>query len=321
MPNIAITNYCNLKCPYCFANDMINEQKKNIELNNYIKLLHYLTEYNNIKEIGIIGGEPTLHPFFKEILIESNQCANKNNTHFTLFSNGIELERFISYIGNNISILINCNNPSSMNEKQILKFKSTIHHLYEIGWLYDSNKVTIGVNLYPNEIDYKWIWSLIDNYFIRAIRCSVVSPGGCLTSWRTNKHEYFTIMKPILLNFCKEAQKRKVRLNFDCGYIPECYFNENELMLIQEVTKNNYSHTICNPIIDITPDLNLTPCFGSYSPIPLDFEDKIPGIQKYLLYNYNIPKALKNTQGNCSNCNKLQKLQCQGGCLAFSSPE
>ena len=69
MPNIAITNYCNLKCPYCFANDMINEQKKNIELNNYIKLLHYLTEYNNIKEIGIIGGEPTLHPFFKEILI------------------------------------------------------------------------------------------------------------------------------------------------------------------------------------------------------------------------------------------------------------
>ena len=101
---------------------------------------------------------------------------------------------------------------------------------------------------------------------------------------------------------------RKVRLNFDCGYIPECYFNKNELMLIQEVTKNNYSHTICNPSMDITPDLNLIPCFGSYSPIPLDFEDKIPGIEKYLLYNYNIPKVLKNTQGNCGNCDKLQKL-------------
>jgi MoaA/NifB/PqqE/SkfB family radical SAM enzyme len=51
---------------------MIHEPKNNMTLENYIKLLHYLTEYNNIKEVGIIGGEPTLHPFFKEILIESN---------------------------------------------------------------------------------------------------------------------------------------------------------------------------------------------------------------------------------------------------------
>lgn len=92
MPNIAITNYCNLKCPYCFADDMIHESKNNMTLENYIKLLHYLTEYNNEQHVGIIGGEPTLHPQFKEILIESNQCANKNNTQFTLFTNGIELE-------------------------------------------------------------------------------------------------------------------------------------------------------------------------------------------------------------------------------------
>ena len=39
-------------------------------LDNYIKVLKYLTEQNYEQRIGIIGGEPTLHPQFKEILIE-----------------------------------------------------------------------------------------------------------------------------------------------------------------------------------------------------------------------------------------------------------
>jgi sulfatase maturation enzyme AslB (radical SAM superfamily) len=44
MANIAITNYCNLKCSYCFANDMINESHKTMSIENNIKILKYLTE-------------------------------------------------------------------------------------------------------------------------------------------------------------------------------------------------------------------------------------------------------------------------------------
>ena len=30
MPNIAITNYCNLRCPYCFAEDFTQQEKEEI---------------------------------------------------------------------------------------------------------------------------------------------------------------------------------------------------------------------------------------------------------------------------------------------------
>ena len=65
---------------------MIKEANKTMSLDNYIKVLKYLTEQNYEQRIGIIGGEPTLHPQFKEILIESNQCAMANNIDFILFT-------------------------------------------------------------------------------------------------------------------------------------------------------------------------------------------------------------------------------------------
>lgn len=319
MANIAITNYCNLKCPYCFADDMIHEDNKNMSLENYVKILRYLIQYNET-DIGIIGGEPTLHPQFKEILIESNLCAIENNTTFTLFTNGINLEEYLSYIGNNIKILINCNNI--IDEKQLLKFCTTINHLNNLGWIHNG-KVTLGCNLYPDEAEYTWIWMIADYYKIPKLRCSVVSPGGQYKIWRNRKNEYFKHMKPIFINFCKEAQKRKIRLILDCGHIPSCYFNEEELKLIKEVScLTHYSADVgCTPAMDITPNLEVIPCFGVYKPIPIDFNNNWFGITRYITQNYHIPKALKNNQSPCNNCDKLCNFQCQGGCLAFSSPE
>jgi uncharacterized radical SAM superfamily Fe-S cluster-containing enzyme len=64
--NIAIVNYCNLKCPYCFAD---NEQENPIymSLENYIKTLDFILK-NPVDGIGILGGEPTLHPDFSKII-------------------------------------------------------------------------------------------------------------------------------------------------------------------------------------------------------------------------------------------------------------
>ena len=68
MPNIAITNFCNLTCPYCFADDMVKETKKNISLEQYHYILQWISKTPE-NHIGIIGGEPCTHPFFSDIIV------------------------------------------------------------------------------------------------------------------------------------------------------------------------------------------------------------------------------------------------------------
>lgn len=299
---------------------MIQESNKNLSVDDYIKILKYLTETNDEHNIGIIGGEPTLHPNFKDILIESNYYGITNDVNFTLFTNGIELEQYLSCIGDKIRILINCNNI--INTNQMESFYSTITHCFDLGWL-NSDKARLGCNLHLQEKQYEWIWSLVDTFDIHFLRCSVVSPGGEYLNWRNKKDEYFKQMKPIFLEFCKEAKKRNVKLGLDCGYIPSCYFSNKELDFIKSII-SNHSYNIetgCQPVMDITPDLNVVPCFGLYNhSIPLDFNKNWFGLFRYFSYKYNFPKALNNTQGSCANCDKLCDFQCQGGCLAFSSP-
>lgn len=319
MPNIAINNYCNLKCPYCFADDMIKEENKFMTLDNYKKVIKYITE-NKGGRIGIIGGEPTLHPLFKQILIETNQCCNATHTSALIFTNGINLEQFIPYIGTHINILINYNNPNNMTLEQKIKLELTMKHLQELGWFYNE-KVKIGCNLYLDCQDYSWIWEAVNNYEIKNIRLSVVSPGGIYTDWRTKKHEYFTKMKPIFLDFIKIIKEKKLGVTLDCGHIPACYFTQEELDLISNVSGKKYELFNCSPVMDITPDLQVTTCFGAYDPIPLNFDWNLTGLHRYLTQCYSIPKALNNNQDKCAQCKNLQDFQCQGGCLAFSSPE
>ena len=96
MPNIALTTYCNLHCPYCFADTMINtEDIKNINLEKFKFICDWVLK-DKPKEakghIGLIGGEPTLHPQFKEILYLVDKIFTEQNCGGVLFSNGVYLE-------------------------------------------------------------------------------------------------------------------------------------------------------------------------------------------------------------------------------------
>ncbi|MDZ7860626.1 MAG: radical SAM protein [Candidatus Krumholzibacteriota bacterium] len=74
---IELTNKCNLRCKHCCITEKRNEKGINISiLNELINL--------GIENFELTGGEPLLHPHFKEIL----QLLIENNCYFRIMSNG-----------------------------------------------------------------------------------------------------------------------------------------------------------------------------------------------------------------------------------------
>ncbi len=314
MANIAIVNYCNLKCKYCFADDMIQEKTTTISLEDYGKILEFISRTAN-NHIGIIGGEPTLHPHFDNILKETNKYCRECDTDSTLFTNGIELEKFLPYIGDRIGLLINCNSPEYQTVELYQKQRKTLEHLYDLSWF--DRKASCGCNIHPGCKDYSYIWDIVDRYKLNHIRCSVVSPAACYEEWRKDKEGYYNMMKPVFVQFCKDAIKHECRLGMDCGHIPMCYFSIEEREIVESICDNLYQD-FCSPVIDITPDFKATACFGAYDPVDIrDFHD-IFELERYLMLKKTYPKVQANCTGKCTTCKKHKLLQCQGGCLGFA---
>lgn len=315
MANIAITNICNLRCDYCFANDMIQEPSKSISLEDFRKTLEF-TSRTQKNHIGIIGGEPTLHPQFDEIIKEVNNYCKFNNAGATLFTNGIELEKYLPLLGERIGMLINCNSPEKMTTEQYKKLISTLDKFDEL-CMFDT-RGNCGCNVHPGCKDYSWIWEIVDKYHLSHLRCSVVSPGGCYRHMRQDKELYYNTMKPIFINFCKEAKEHNCRLNMDCGRIPLCYFNNEERELINEICDGYSSTYFCHPVVDITQGFKATSCFGCYETVDIRDFNNVDELEDYLFVKKTLPRYEANCTGKCTTCKKHELMQCQGGCLGFA---
>lgn len=320
MPNIALTTYCNLHCPYCFADTMIQtEEIKNISLDQFKFICEWILKdkpKNHKGHIGLIGGEPTLHPQFKEILMLTDKIFTENNCAGVLFTNAVYLEPFLPYLPEELHVLININTPRAMSKDQWIKMNRTLNKIYNMGWF--GTKVSIGCNLCMEIDDYSFLWNIVDNYKIDNVRVSVTAPTK--EEYKKNKDKYYLSMLPKFLAFVKEAEIRGVALGRDCNQIPECYYqNDEDLKLVRKVMgEENRATPHCGPVVDITPDFSASACFGAYEIVDCNLFNNYWELEYYLLNKCIMPKFINNCTGQCKDCKKHELFQCQGGCLAFS---
>ena len=315
MANIGITNYCNLKCPYCFAEDFKADEPRNMSLDEFKEGLNFIQGYEPVK---ILGGEPTLHPQFKNILSETFKHCLVYNSHCTIFTNGANLKQYLPLIDQYsffMSVLINCNSP----QYQSIKDYNNLLNL--IDYIYTNEKyrtfTELGCTIHLLCKNYDFLWDILKKYNIKLLRISVASPGGVYTNNRNSKDEYYQELKTMFLDFTKVAEQNNVMLSFDCNQIPRCYFTADELEFIDKNSENHRPEW-CEPTIDILMDHQVIPCFGNYHPTDYTEFDDTYELRRYFTFKTNYDATVQNDDGKCASCKQFKHFQCQGGCLAFS---
>lgn len=323
MPNIMVTKRCNLRCEYCFANGFVNQdmQSSDISISSFREILDFILQDGSINRIGIIGGEPTLHPRFGdllEILLNDNRLEG-----VTIYTNGIKLRQYMSELENKkFHLLINCNDIRN-NSSQYHEFLDSVNMAMDnIG-----DRTILGVNYYKKGFDYSYLWELLNNYKEGRIRVSISVPNT--KDYNYSPLKYFSEIKDEVFIFLKKLKERGIVPFLDCNIFPSCLITyedwnqfdswgiDNPLLISKS------KQTICSPVIDIMPDYTAVRCFGlgEFTQVSIKEFASITDLRNYYIRSFDAYAVNCTYDNKCDSCYKYKTMKCSGGCLIYKINE
>ncbi len=321
MANIFLTKKCNLKCPYCFADEFVNKDNQEISIENFKKALNFI-KTNPLERIGLIGGEPTIYSNFHEILQIINN--DKEINQVIVYTNGIEIDKYIESLENEkFNLLINCNCEKDIGKTNFDKLKNNISILKK----FKKNKFDIGINLYSKELDYTFIYELLELAELKRLRFSISIPNDSKEK-TIDVINGFKDFKPFLFQFFNECLEKNILPYNDCNSLPNCILTTEDMKILLKIDnlgkKYNYKDTIirsmntCKPVIDILPDLTSVRCFGlsKYEKVPISNFKNIESLRKYFFNKIDIYARITKISNNCNSCNYDYLEKC-GYCLTY----
>jgi len=324
MPNIMLTYRCNLRCPYCFANEFIGGSSEEITLENFDKAVEFLTRQGAI-HLGLIGGEPSTHSRFEELL--ERVICDQRITTATVYTNGILLNGHTELLAHpKVSLLVNWNPIEQIGAHNFERIRSNIDELI---FEHDMrHRLNLGLNLHGESFDYLYMLELLKRYGLHKVRVSITVPDfpqGC----DTDIFEYFNGFKPILWKMFHDMDAIGVLPYYDCNRPPYCIWSPEERQWLESyvarysVDDSSIINTksFCRPVIDILPNLQAVRCFG------LSFLEKVP-IEGFATYEDLVVHFMREIDrrafrihagAQCENCPLRRQWLCCQGCMGFKS--
>ena len=307
MANIAITSQCNLNCSYCFAQEEYKAGANSVghmPLTIYEEALDFIMR-SDIKQIRILGGEPTLHPDFIPYL----ELALKTGQPVRLFSNGLMPEKVMEFISEvpdeKINIILNITHLAEDSIELQSKLERTLNQL--------NQKIMLGFNIFKKDMKLDLLFDIIRNYNLKKmIRLGLAHPCIGYNNRYLLPKNYFLIGQKIA-DFAREAQKQSVKINLDCGFVP-CMFNGEDLEALQLDTALG---THCQPIPDILPDGSIVPCYSLSGMDRKKMDSALSADTVRAQFQGTIPEySGAGIFTICSICEYKHNGLCSGGCTA-----
>jgi organic radical activating enzyme len=214
-----LTNVCNYECSYCNAIPVHGFHEKNFKnvpsekVNAWINVIKRLsTSRTGPYDIQILGGEPTIHPEFKQIIDKLTQV--ENCIEIEVYTN---LSRPINYFNDITSeklLLI----PAYHSEYYTDKFTDKILQLHN-----DGKRIEPVINLSPDEQHWNDILKLINTFKVKRVpfRLNLLHEVEQPLNYKPiYTKEFWELFQPIII----EEWKSMAKINTgpaDEQYIPK----------------------------------------------------------------------------------------------------
>jgi radical SAM protein with 4Fe4S-binding SPASM domain len=313
MGNLLITANCNRQCTFCFANSRLSSTIKNkntatnISMEN-IRLWMDFMELSSEKTLRLLGGEPTLHPNFIKIIEE----GLSRDFHIHLFSNCMISRKKVDFLSNipkrQLSILANISPQAKDSEKNINLRSYALKRLGE--------KICLGITITSPDLEYDFLIENILSYnLIKKIRIGIAQPIVGHINEYFNPYHYPKLGK-LIVEIAEKFFNFGILIGFDCG-MTLCMFSEEQIGKLMK-TSSGYT-SVCSPIIDIGPNLDVWSCF----PLSEVFNTRLDKFnnRNEIVKKYEKILAPYRTLGcmpDCLKCVYLKRQICNGGCLAHA---
>lgn len=336
MANIMVNEACNLRCPYCFAEEFVNKAPKEMSLEDFRTALNFVLSDKSDGQVGIIGGEPLLYSHIEQALrIAMNDPRSE---YVTLYTNAVELDRLPADIleDGKFRMLVNCNSPLDMGDKAFTKM---LRNLYSFQDDHSGDgRYRLSVNIYKPDFDYTYIIPIAQEMGFDVIRLSVSVPQKGQLNGKSPL-EYFREMKLVAMRFVCDMVRCGVITGFDCNFLPGCILSKDEYESMADVKDvfysalaDRYSETFwqrsilcethnCTPVIDILPDLQAIRCFGLSEYTKQDIRNfrNIGALRNHYIKTVDRPALEFHASEQCRDCYQHELGDCSGGCLLYKA--
>ncbi len=312
---LALTYECNIQCSYCYAINMKKGAPPFLKIEDFKKVLDWGLK-QELEFISFTGGEPTVHPYFTEIvkLLENKPISCYFSTN-NLFSDEILQALYSEKI---VNINVHINNREFYTEDKLKIFISNMANLKG-----RDKDIYFRYNLLDKEEkNWEFVFNLADEFSIKQINFALPFPNQDRSNNHVSSQELRQYGKAII-KFVRQCATKDIRARL-AKPLPFCMFNHDEvkelilcesLIPICTVTQNHYTYNLV-----VNPDLSVMPC------IALDFNltkkltdfSSLESIGEY--YSHYVDKYQKREFfPECHTCGLYYTYQCQGACLSYKS--
>jgi radical SAM family protein len=308
--NLIVSTTCPMRCSFCFAGEQTASTARGpsryLSLDEFDRRLAFL-DRSGIGEVRLIGGEPTLHPQFPELV------ARARGRRIVVFTNGLMPERALACLEslpeNECTVLLNMNatrRPDGPGVAEMRHREAVAHRL--------GARAKLGFTIFRVDFDLDPLFELAtESGAQRGIRLGLAQPilgGG---NEYLHPKQYPAVGRRIA-GFAQRGARAGASLELDCGFV-RCMFSDEDVEVLTRVGADLGWR--CSPVLDVGLDGTVSHCFPLAGSVDVRLAGDLDARElRGRLEARTRPYRLAGIYRRCSRCLWKQRGECTGGCLA-----